>query len=475
MAEQTNFPAKRAANPRRLLASAAVVAVLTDVAARRVADSLSGAAIALALAVGLMWTVQARAAGRSLIVAAAAFAPWLIIRDSAWLAVSNVLAMITLLTLGADVTAGGPLRRRFAEVLSLCGHGLLSLFESVRFVGRACVSVSPVSARRVPWWTILRATVLVVPVLWIIGALLVNGDALFASLFSVDANLGSLPGHVLAVVLGVVLFGALAVLATAPSRLVVRQPRRLFGEAEALAVLIGIAALFAAFAAVQLSAIVAGDDYVRRRTGLTYAEYARRGFFQLMTAAVLAIIVLMFVRLTVQSSARRQRVMTVSGCLVAVLTVVLLISVISRIALYSDVFGLTHLRLYTVVAAGWLAVVVVVTGCAFVREQAANWLPTAALLLAAACAWAMNVVNPDALVADVNISRAPTSTSRFDDTYLGNLSADAIPTIVERIDEIPAAAQAALREVLCAHDFDDGWLSFNWSRSTAADALAAWC
>ena len=46
--------------------------------------------------------------------------------------------------------------------------------------------------------------------------------------------------------------------------------------------LIALVALFAAFVALQLAALYGGHDYVLRTAGLTYAEYAREGFAQLL-------------------------------------------------------------------------------------------------------------------------------------------------------------------------------------------------
>ena len=44
--------------------------------------------------------------------------------------------------------------------------------------------------------------------------------------------------------------------------------------------------LFAAFVAVQLTALFGGDAWVLKTAGLTYAEYARQGFFQLVIVSV---------------------------------------------------------------------------------------------------------------------------------------------------------------------------------------------
>jgi hypothetical protein len=147
-----------------------------------------------------------------------------------------------------------------------------------------------------------------------------------------------------------------------------------------------------------------------------------------------------------------------------------------RMKLYSDVFGLTHLRIYTVVSAAWLGIVVLLAGLAAIRPTAQEWMALASCALAAVGVFAMNVVSPDAVVASANINRVPTSRSRFDTSYLIDLSADAIPEIVARIDEVPDADRAGLIDALCRTDVrSGGWLDWNWSRAAAADALSVLC
>ena len=49
--------------------------------------------------------------------------------------------------------------------------------------------------------------------------------------------------------------------------------------------------LFAAFLAVQVQVLFGGDDHVLDTAGLTYAQYAREGFYQLLAVAFLVLAV----------------------------------------------------------------------------------------------------------------------------------------------------------------------------------------
>ena len=54
--------------------------------------------------------------------------------------------------------------------------------------------------------------------------------------------------------------------------------------------------LFAAFVVLQLAALFGGDEHVLRTAGLTYAEYAREGFAQLMAVAALTLAMIALAR-----------------------------------------------------------------------------------------------------------------------------------------------------------------------------------
>jgi hypothetical protein len=112
---------------------------------------------------------------------------------------------------------------------------------------------------------------------------------------------------------------------------------------------------------------------------------------------------------------------------------VVMVSALWRMYLYYEAFGLTELRLYTTAFMLWLGAVLSVFLVTALRNRRAlfgSWtLATgfAAIVL-------LNAVNPDALIARVNIERMEAG-ERFDPHYLAYLSADAAPVIVERLPE----------------------------------------
>lgn len=467
--------AKIAARPVRVLVLCLVSGVAFDLAVRQPRAGVALSLWCVVALVGAAALCSHRKAALVVLATAAAFVPWFALRQSPWLLVPDMIAFVALVGFAADIAAGGPVRRSVSGLCRVAASAFEAAVESVRFLGRTGqAAVKGHRPSSVPWRGIGRSLAIAAPVVFVLFLLLVSGDALFAATFDSSSNLGF--DHVILVVIGGWLFGVLAAMATPPSRAAVVERRHRLRGLDTAVLLSGVAALFLVYAAVQLNALLAGGKYVQEQTGLTYAEYARTGFFQLMAAAAISFVVLCVVRPTVQRAQRGARLLRTLVVTVVVLTQGLVIGSIIRIQLYSDVFGLTHLRLYTVVSAVWLGAVVVLAGVAALRRGSGEWMAVTASALAAVAVLAMNLVNPDLLVARENIGRADVSAARFDSPYLARLSDDAVPWIIDHLDDVPDADREALVEALCADATEaDGALAWNAAAAAANEARADLC
>ncbi len=164
--------------------------------------------------------------------------------------------------------------------------------------------------------------------------------------------------------------------------------------------------LFLAFVAVQVRYFFGGSALVQATTGLTYAEYARSGFFELVAVAALVLPFLLFVHWLLRpDDARGQRAFRwLAGAQIALLFVIMA-SAFERMRLYQAEYGLSEQRLYPTAFMGWLAVVFVwfcLTVLRGHRERFAFGAMVAGFLLIAT----LHVVNPDALIARTNMARA---------------------------------------------------------------------
>ena len=232
-------------------------------------------------------------------------------------------------------------------------------------------------------------------------------------------------------------------------------------------------AMFLAFVSVQFRYLFGGAGRVESSSTLTYAEHARRGFFQLVAVAALAVVFLLVTHwLLPRGSTRLHSFYAVVAGLLVALVFVVMASALERMRLYQETFGLTELRLYTTAFMLWLFVVfawLAFTVLRGRRDRFAFGIFVAGLAVVAV----LNAVNPDAFIVERNATIA--DERPFDSAYALGLSADAVPALVANFDKVPAAERCAVGTELRRRYLDDDgdWRTWNWGRSRAHDAVAS--
>lgn len=256
-------------------------------------------------------------------------------------------------------------------------------------------------------------------------------DRMLASLITVDLEPLAEHGAVVFVWSWIIAGYFWAVFRTrAPGALVRRHGS--FGALEVTTALTVVLALFVSFVAFQATYLFGGEQAVHAM-GLTYAEYARRGFFELVAVAVLVIPMLLVAEWAPEAvdARARTRIRWLAGSLVAIVFV-LLASALDRMRLYTGTYGLTELRLYTTAFMFWLAVVLAWFVATVLRGRRTRFawgaIVTGWLVLGA-----LHIVNPDALIVATN-ARHPRP---FDAGYASELSADAVPALLAVLGELP--------------------------------------
>jgi two-component system, OmpR family, sensor histidine kinase BaeS len=92
---------------------------------------------------------------------------------------------------------------------------------------------------------------------------------------------------------------------------------------------------------------------------------------------------------------------------------------------------------------------------------------TGALVAGFVATLALNVANPDALIARTNLDRP-----HIDTAYLGGLSDDAIPVLLKRLPTLEPAVRIPLAQALLRRsDRSEGFVGWNASRSRARELL----
>ncbi|MFF3308431.1 DUF4153 domain-containing protein [Streptomyces sp. NPDC002952] len=387
------------------------------------------------------------------------------LRDADW---PSFLAVVAAVALGSLALNGG--RSWLAVLLSPLG-----MFNSVvtgpvwgwqglrERAGGARGRVGPV----------LRAVTVTAVLLLVFGALFAGADAAFADLLGSllpDASVSGGPWHLLLLLFGLVLGLAAAHTAAAPvhwdrAEIPEGRARGRFEWALPLTVLV---VLFAVFNAVQLAVLFGGYDAVLEQTGQTYAEYARQGFWQLLMATLLTLLVIVLALRWAPRDGTRDRTLVrgVLGTLCA-LALVVVASAVRRMDMYVEAYGLTRLRLSVVAVELWLGLVIVLIMAAGV--WGARWLPRVVAASAAAGVLAFGLMSPDALIAERNVQRYE-DTGKIDVEYARGLSADAVPALDRLEEPLRSCVLQSADEDLT--DGDEPWYATSWGEARARDILA---
>jgi hypothetical protein len=332
---------------------------------------------------------------------------------------------------------------------------------------------------------VARGLIIALPLLLIFGALFVAADAVFAQMTDrvVSFGLGNVVGHLLRVLL----WGGLAagflratLLAREPALPEARRPASLsFGAIETGVILGLLNALFLAFVAVQFRYFFGGAALVEATTGLTFAEYARNGFFELVGVAALVLPLLLGLHWLLPEAApapapasgARRLFRALSGALVAQLAIIMT-SAWQRMMLYQSEYGLTESRLIATTFMIWLAILIGWFLVTVMRERRERFV-FGAVLSGLAVLVVLHLVNPEALIMRTNLARAAEG-KRFDAAYAAHAGPDAVPLLLDALPSLKPDDQRAISEALLAR-YDQfraaDWRNWNWSQSRAANLI----
>ncbi|MEU7587903.1 DUF4173 domain-containing protein [Micromonospora sp. NPDC049230] len=319
---------------------------------------------------------------------------------------------------------------------------------------------------------ILTSLAISAGLLLLFGLLFSSADAVFADLVTgllPDISAASVVGWLVRLALiGAGLLGAAYLVSRPPDLEGLRPgPARPAHRLEWTLPLVLLDTLFAAFVLVQLTVFFGGAGHVLRTAGLTYAQYARGGFWQLLAVTALTLLVIAIAARRAPKATRADRLLVrvLLGTLAA-LSLVVVASALYRMQVYTDAYGATRLRLFVTTVELWLGLLFVVVGVAVVRLRAA-WLPRLVVGTAVLALLGLALVNPDRLIADRNVDRY-LETGRLDVSYLSGLSADAVPALAR----LPEPMRACALGQIAAELPHDGLWGANLGRERARQDLA---
>jgi hypothetical protein len=369
---------------------------------------------------------------------------------------------------GASMAAFSGLAVTRRSMSSILQMGVWVVESTLAGTARLLLSARPApreTPRARPVWlgSVIRGIVLAAPLVLIFAVLFASADPIFRRGFDevlgLRIDLGTLPGRLLFVAGIAWLAGGLLAVASrglpgveaaslgaaAPSTTLGWS--RSLGVTEALIVLIAVDVIVGLFVGLQLAYLFGGFDTLSA-AGLTYSDYARRGYFELVAAAALAGGLLVFLEYQVT---RRPRIYVLTAIGLVALTVVVLASAVVRLQLYQHAYGWTELRLYVAVSIGAMAATLVALA-AFLATDRTRWLGHVMAVIGLVSLIGLNVLAPASFVAERNLQRIidpslvpPDGEAELDTEYLGVLPDDAVPALVAALPHLSGSDSFRVR------------------------------
>jgi hypothetical protein len=400
-----------------------------------------------------------------------------LVRDATWLVTYDLVIALGLAAVAlAGASSWSAVYRAWTR---LCGY----VVRGPAAIARVLIGQIPAAGPE-SYAALVRGGLLTLGLLTVFAALFASADGVFAHVFgnlSPDLAQWQLPARIGVAIVAVAIGGGLALLASrgedekldrddpAFNEFIAGSParERLLRPAEWAVALGALTALFAGFVAIQFVVLFGGQEHVVQTAGLTYSEYARQGFGQLLVVAglVLAVVAggLRFSRTDTPRQAVLLHALLAGLC---VLTLVVLASAVHRLDLYVDVFGATRLRFIAAATCVLIACVLLcVTAALFSARRA--WLAPTVVMLTALVAIAATAINPDGKIAGRNVDRFR-STGALDRSYNSSLSGDATPALAELPPPLATSVLARQRARL---ESPDGFWGFSEARRRARAAL----
>jgi hypothetical protein len=248
------------------------------------------------------------------------------------------------------------------------------------------------------------------------------------------------------------------------------------GFTEAAVVLGSLNALFLAFVAIQFRYFFGGVANIGP-SGMTYAEYARQGFAELVIVAFFSLLVFLLLSAVTKRKAGEQKWFSALSVGLVLLVAVILFSAFRRLLLYEEAFGFTRQRIFPHVFMVWLAILLAALAVLeMLRRQ--RRFAVAVLLAGLGFALTLPAINVDALIVRANAARSDAS-HQLDFQYLASLSPDALPELAAAYSAAPQgelrlrlAAALTCYEALDQSEAQLPWQSWSWPRASAAGVLA---
>ena len=384
---------------------------------------------------------------------------------------SMLVSFICLALLSVDFFSGQWWQYRIREYLKAAFTVMIGFF-----VGFPTIASQAVKSARTPEQKdsgkrlalgILKGIVISVPLLLVFTFLFAYADAIFES--KVDSVFEWLKADFMSQLLGRILLtlfftwllaAALWLMVAHSSKLKAIEPdsaqfKPFLGMTETSITLVSLNLLFAFFLIIQFQYFFAGEANITQ-AGFTYAQYAERGFRELlMVAAIAGLVYYSLASFTRRESKSKKLFFSILGGLLLLQVGVVLVSAYQRIVMYIHAYGLTTYRFIPQIFIFFLAAILL---SLVVMELTNNFKRLALVLLSASLLFifTLAIINVDSAIVRHNIERAIEG-EELDYTFLANsVSTDADPYLFDIVQSrtLPQELQENLEKVLVCRSAD---------------------
>ncbi len=236
--------------------------------------------------------------------------------------------------------------------------------------------------------------------------------------------------------------------------------------------------LFLSFVIVQIPYLFGGMNLVQNTPDFKLADYARRGFGELVTVSALVLPILLISHwLLRKHKPLNEKIYRVLAMINIGLLFVIMISAAQRLFLLTGSlgYGLTTVRFYPMAVMVLLALIFVWFALTVLRgmRQRFAW---GALWLTLFTLGTLHVLNPDDFIVRTNVGLMQKGRG-FDTEYVSQLSDDAVPALLENMPKMDFIQECEVKNKLLhrldeAQQRENDFRSWNWSRWTARNKMA---
>lgn len=239
-----------------------------------------------------------------------------------------------------------------------------------------------------------------------------------------------------------------------------------------ITVLIVLNLLYLMFTVIQFSYLYGGGN-MTLPAGFTYAEYARKGFFELATVTFINFVIVLSCMKFIRRENKRLLVLgNVLFSILIVFTLNMLYSASLKLSLYESTYGYTYLRVFVHIfmLLLFMLCLVVLTGIWYRRINIVKSI----IVFSITAYTIVNYINIDGFIAKKNLELYRTN-GKVDIYYLTSLSYEALPYILElqtsKDFNVKEAVNYNIKYRKDTLTRQNSWTEFNFSRNKAKELL----